>query len=393
MEMLFDPTSNDCVEQCVSRCLALLEAGDGSHGKIRALAETQVDRWEYATGDLYPLFDPIGPERYGGSRGVRIAAPDAITWSFGFDAGGRLIIKRRSVSELGHNSTYLHHGENGWFEAVQFDERDDLDFHKCQMVGASALASGGLRVAVTRNRHGDERRSASRVGGDCAEMDALSFKAGREQPVERYSAEVDLSGRPLRIIDPRSGHVFYERSRRNPDELLEKLVGALARSIPKRVAERAGNEELLGVCLTFGDGLERFPPAVLAISASKAEALKLEHEWQVWDPSRWEALVEPIHFDPGVEPTIDKLLPDLTPWLGDPEIQQNALAALRQLTARLREQRWPKGVKRRTPFPTYMANIESGEWQSFFLEALSESDAAELDSQCHLPPGGSEAGA
>lgn len=391
MEMLIDLLAAPLVNECSERAAALLSVGHELYPRIREDAEKDVVEWQHSAADHYPLLDPIGPELVGLPRGELCREPVADGFSYGLDQDGVVLVKRHHTPEHGSTAHY-HVPDSEGFEIVwTFDEFDEKDFHKCRGVTTSRVIENGTHVVVTRGLYGGERRVAYVVRGRSVRLHAISLTRRRTEPEEQYVAELDDLGRPLRITDPRTHTVHYERKERGDVDvarLLSRLGKGLAKEIPKLVEGWAAGREIDGVCLMHGDGHERFPPAVLPILSDAPERGQLpsEHAWEVWDPSPWLDVVDPIYFDQGVSAVVDEVYPDLAPRMLEETTQQAALQCIDQLVKKLGEVRWPRALRRREPFVVYRANYEEGDWRSTFLSVLPSSTIRVLNERGTLPP-------
>lgn len=389
LELSVDLMGDPMLLACSGRAQELLAIADDEYPRVRGQADRAVVDWSFSREDAYPLLDPIGPELWGGSRGVASSEPVDQGYAYGLSSDGEIRVKRRSTAAGASTQYQLPGEEAGEVLVWSFSERDDLGFHRCQGVSVSRRRVDGVRLVVFQNGHGDERRSAFVVSPAEVRLHAVSMKRGRAEPEEQYVATLDGQGRPLRIVDPRTGATRFERERRgDPGEMLTRLQRELLRIIPGLVERWAKGREVDGVCLLHGDGVERFPPAVLPVLSEGPERARLEiaETWQVWEPSRWLDVVDPIYFDRGVSTLVDELSADLAPWLRDEATQGAALEAIDDLARKLGRARWPGGLARREPFVVYRANYEEDDWRPCFRAALASAEMAALEQRGALPP-------
>jgi hypothetical protein len=195
---------------------SLLSSAAKALPSLKAACEADVVRWEWWTGNPYPLA-PFYNERHRFAAGKKVAAPTNDTkkaraglHAFGFDAAGKLRIERQH-NDIGHFSTFfVHLTEDG----VSRVEARHYSYSRDEPINAQLLLLADGRPAE------------------------LHFETKAGQHVERYRWDGD-----------HIGHISVDRSGAPPQELdlsfdalgvLEKItdVSALDAQFHRAIFER-----------------------------------------------------------------------------------------------------------------------------------------------------------
>lgn len=303
-----------------TKAAPLLSSAANALPSLKAACEADVIRWEWWTGNPYPLA-PFFNERHRFSVGKKVVAPTNDTkkacaglHAFGFDAGGRLRVERR-YNEIGHDSTFFAHVTEDGASRV---EARHYSYSREEPINAQLLLLADGRPAelhfeakaaqhVERYRwDGDRigRISVDRSGAPPQELD-LSFDAlGALERITDVSA-----------LDAQFHRAIFERPKKGLS--LAKLLPAIASHFLERLeAElraRKFERPLYALALVIdGEAYDHLlPPRVAVATVDERMAFVGQHggravdylfspvEWidegfDIWD-ERMMALVEPAN--------------------------------------------------------------------------------------------------
>lgn len=345
-----------------------------------------VHSWQYATDEYYPLFDPLGPESDGRSRGKLMPSPKQGSYDFGFDENGRLRVRIRRHGESARSVFYVEYCENGAI-AKGYEEG---------VVGARPMAVylrrhvsdsvGTLSVLLGVRTNSYTIRLWRKTGPYSLQ---LSLIAKNWSAQATYTATLGANGIPTRIVD-QHGRLIYERPKGDVDKLLARLEKALIKAIPKLVSTRYGESELLGVCLAYGEAEERLPPMVVPLVMDEIKRHATDGNVIVgdeyWSPDWWYGRLEPIHFDDSDDMAVAKVMKELRFWLPEDGPHQKAEDMLYRVASHLNQVTWPRKVLRAPGFVVYAADYEGYGWRDGLKAALDSKQREILSAHGLLPP-------
>jgi hypothetical protein len=325
--------------------------------------------WRYATGEMFSEPRFLEPEIGGDGRGTLRPAPPPDGYAFGFDEKARLVVRRRFASGRIAESDYFEYNAAGGGILRTYEDAPEW---APKAFGVEVwLNTGAERRIVGRTGVARARHLYRRLRSDYVECFICSHRLesrltdhpqfGRDG-VDHLFATLGNDGNPVRVEDERGG-VVYEPAQGKLDELLKLLVSAMVETVPKMVAEAAGGQSLLGVCLLQGDdnslGVFVFTDAML---------VGLKRPSDVWEGTLVEAAVEPLWFE---SVAAADALEKIGPHLYDSAAESQYLAALAGAVVALRKVPWA-GVVRAPSFVVFTASVENGVtyhlWHSLTIE-------------------------
>lgn len=387
MELDIDLKRDPRLIAASQRAGELKKGADDDWASIQARVLGRVARWEYATGVWRgPPGNPIWPELLQTARGRLVDDEARASYSYGYDDRSRLVVWRER-EEVGWSVHYFEYGESGWTE-WQFSELPEKNFKRAKAVGVGWFVSGPEdTVSVNKAELGEGRTRASRNDHEIEVWEAYSRQPGMPKEREDFdqprhsTARLDRQGRP--IVVWQDGEVIFKQAKGNFDKQLERLRNALAREIPKQVAKEHGGHELYAVCLSYGEGEELLPPAVIGCRTDDFDKL-VAAPGRHWDAGPLWGLREPIHLD--ALPSVQKALEPVSYQLIEPANEAKAEAMLVALARELNAVKWPKKVKLAPGFVVYAANAERGDFQAQLQSVLDEPTEKVLREKGWWPP-------